>query len=331
MSLLAFVRRPEHAAKLKVLRPPPPRALGVPIIVKPRSNRASLIGTAFDYLLRFEIKRRAPHAHADQWVAKVSLRQLFERVQQSDGTWRSLIPDDQLARLAPLVVGDSPDDLGVRFWLGRDRAGEVYHDSLNIAFKVGKRAMTVIEDAQTTYDKYVEQQFVDKKDQQHLARCAIQLAKLDVIYRAGAIDPAMFDEPESDDVQELIDLLSVVPFESLLHREWLILNPTFGYSSTMIGGGDCDLLTADLLIDVKATKKDSIEVQWLDQIFGYYLLARNERMRNPGFPEIKRLGLYFARHGFLWVRPVSQWVDHPQFAEIEKWFVATAFASQHSP
>ena len=29
-----------------------------------------LVGTAFDYLIRFEIRRRAPHAIARQWVAE---------------------------------------------------------------------------------------------------------------------------------------------------------------------------------------------------------------------------------------------------------------------
>lgn len=58
MNLKAFVT--EHANRLKVVRPPPPRALGVPLLIPPRSNRHWLIGTAFDYLLRFELQRRAP-------------------------------------------------------------------------------------------------------------------------------------------------------------------------------------------------------------------------------------------------------------------------------
>src|SRR5262245_3074303 len=69
MSLKAFVQRPEVAAKLKPLRPKLPRAIGAPIKVRARTNRHGLVGTAFDYLLRFEIQRRKPNVQCREWVA----------------------------------------------------------------------------------------------------------------------------------------------------------------------------------------------------------------------------------------------------------------------
>jgi hypothetical protein len=344
MSVTTFVREKEHAAKLRILRPPPPRAIGVPLLVPPRSNRYGLIGTAFDYLLRFDIKRRAPHAISKPWAAASSLERLFRQVKQADGSYRSLIPDDQLAPMALFVARDSIDDLGDYVSLGREKSidakgrayefevgvpiarkpGETYHDSLAIAFRVGRRALKIIENARATYEKFIEQREVNREDQEALARCCIRLARVDVVLRAARVDPAMLQEPEPDDVAELIDLLGIVPFDSLLNQERLILNPTFGESSMRIGGADSDLISRDMLVDFKSTKEGSIAAPWLDQLLGYYLLCRNERTRDPGFPEIKRLGLYFVRHGFLWVRAASEWTNHPQFAEIEKWFLATA-------
>ena len=106
MRLRSFLSLPEVVAKLKPLRPPPPRHIGCPIVVPPRSAHYSLIGTAFDYLLQFEIKRRAPYTVADSWAAECASSLLCLSETAPDGRLRSHIADDQLARVAPLVVGD---------------------------------------------------------------------------------------------------------------------------------------------------------------------------------------------------------------------------------
>jgi hypothetical protein len=62
----------------------------------------------------------------------------------------------------------------------------------------------------------------------------------------------------------------------------------------------------------------------LDQLLGYFLLARHERLVNPAFPEVRRLGLYFCRHGYLWSADANTWTGHPQFAEIEEWYFEKA-------
>ena len=73
MSITSFVKEKDVRAIVKVMRPPPPRKLGVPLIVPPRSDRQSVIGTAFDYLLRFELERRAPWAIAEKWIAALAV------------------------------------------------------------------------------------------------------------------------------------------------------------------------------------------------------------------------------------------------------------------
>jgi hypothetical protein len=62
----------------------------------------------------------------------------------------------------------------------------------------------------------------------------------------------------------------------------------------------------------------------LDQLLGYYLLARHHRRSEPTFPVINRLAFYFCRHGFLWVQDVTLWTNHPQFSEIEEFFIHRA-------
>jgi hypothetical protein len=100
----------------------------------------------------------------------------------------------------------------------------------------------------------------------------------------------------------------------------MLLNPTFRETSDLVGGADTDLITGDMLLDFKTTRKQEIEVVDLDQLLGYFLLARHRRRVDPTFPAINRLALYFCRHGHLWARDAALWTEHPHFDATEQWF-----------
>jgi hypothetical protein len=74
MSLKQFIALKDVKDRLKPFRPPPPRKIGVPIRVESRGTKDgnSMIGTAFDYLLRFELQRQVPHlvGSDERWVAE---------------------------------------------------------------------------------------------------------------------------------------------------------------------------------------------------------------------------------------------------------------------
>src|SRR5262249_48932745 len=91
------------------------------------------------------------------------------------------------------------------------------------------------------------------------------------------------------------------------------LNPTFGEA---FGGADADLISGDTLYEVKVTKDSTVKAEYLDQLLGYFLLARQQR----SFAEIKRLAIYFARHRHVWEQPSTCWTDRPEFPELERWF-----------
>jgi hypothetical protein len=151
-----------------------------------------------------------------------------------------------------------------------------------------------------------------------LAAHAIRLAKLDIILRAGILD-STFELADSGDVAELILLLAEVPFGQLIGPV-MLLNPTFGEASEILGGADCDLIVSDTLIDFKTTKEASTDPYYLDQLLGYFLLARRARRNDGTFPIVERVGLYFSRYGHLWTHDVSFWTGRAEFAELEAWF-----------
>jgi len=250
-----------------------------------------LVGTAFDYLLRFELQRRAPHAISERWVAEYA----------TDIIWQ-----------ATKSVS-----------VGMDLMADVAPDQYTPPEEVARQARTLLENAKSTVAAYLQTKSPTVDMQAELAAHAIKLAKLDSVYRAGRLEPG-FEEASPEDVEDLVDLLAIVPFDDLLHDKMLLLNPTFGEASHLVGGADTDLIAGELLVDFKTTKKGEINVGNLDQLLGYLLLARKQRRADPMFPTIDRLGLYFCRHGYLWSLESSAWLSNPEFLEIEQWFFRRA-------
>jgi hypothetical protein len=281
---------PDVAARVKPLRPKVPRKIGAPLQVEPRSNRYPMVGTAFDYLLRFELQRRAPYAVAQRWIA------------------------------------ESASDM---LWKETDKGIVVLWDELYAAChlppeEAGRRAHAIVENAKTALGAHLKTKAPKRTELANLAAHAIRLAKLDPVVRARRpLDPD-FEAADSEDVEDLLAMLAIVPFDSLLQSKVVLLNPTFRESSELVGGADADLITGDVLVDFKVTKKGEVAAKDLDQLLAYYLLARNQHRLDREFPEIRRAALYFCRHANLWVLDVSTWVAHPEFAQIENWFFKRA-------
>lgn len=291
MSLTSFVGMPDVKAKLKPLRPKLPRKLSAPLKVEPRSKRYMLVGTAFDYLLRFELQRRAPHAISERWVAESAPEIIWRKTDSGSVGMDLLIEADPVQYMPPEEVAE--------------------------------RARMLLENAKAAVTAYLKLKAPTAAKQAELAAHAIRLAKLDSVYRAWRLEPG-FEETSSEDIQDLVDLLAIVPFHELLHDKLLLLNPNFRQTSHLVGGADTDLIAGDLLMDFKTTKKGEIEVRNLDQILGYLLLVQKQRSVDPTFPVINRLGLYYCRHGYLWSVEASTWTSRPEFFGIEQWFFQRA-------
>lgn len=291
MSLTAFLKMTDVIAKVKSLRPKGPRKIDATLKIAPRSKRYMLVGTAFDYLLRFELQRRAPHARSEGWVA--------ER--------------------APRLIWKETAGGGVGVDLFHDAAPENYLSPKEIA----ERATRIIADARAAVDAYVKNVAPTRAVQADLSAHAVRLANLDSVYRAQRLDPH-FEEVAAEDVADLVEMLAIVPYDQLVHPKLMLLDPDFGETSRLMRGADTDLITDDLLLDFKTTVKSEVKADNLDQILGYLLLARKQHQTDPAFPVINRLGLYFCRHGYLWSMPATIWTDCPEFPEIEQWFFKRA-------
>ncbi|MCX5676363.1 MAG: hypothetical protein NTX87_15285 [Planctomycetota bacterium] len=294
MSLLTFVKQPDVAARLKPFLPKVSRTLPVSLRAVPRTGNFARVGTAFDYLLRFEIQRRAPHARAWPWVAEEALKFL---------------------------------SVGRIVFLSKS-------ETMSVSDNLVRRACEVVKQARATVADFVVKKRASSRDREEAAFHALRLASLDTYLRRRYLD-WQFDQVDPQDIQDLLNLLAIVPFPALIDPTVLLLNPTFGNSSRLVGGADADLITGSTVIDIK-TKKPAV---WtppdFNQVLGYLVLARNERRTKRAFPVLNRIGIYFSRHGHLWTCDVASMVRTKAFREVERWFLkraeAQSAAVQHPP
>jgi hypothetical protein len=83
MSLNAFLARRDVREKFREEFPKPKLAENKELLALPLSKRYSLVGTAFDYLLRFYLERLNPKATQRRWVAEAGLAKLGARCQMT--------------------------------------------------------------------------------------------------------------------------------------------------------------------------------------------------------------------------------------------------------
>jgi len=74
MSLTSFIKEPDVRKKFAETFPLPKINLKAELKAPPITINYSLVGTAFDYLLRFYIKQHNPNAITTEWVAEIALQ-----------------------------------------------------------------------------------------------------------------------------------------------------------------------------------------------------------------------------------------------------------------
>ncbi len=73
MSLTSFLKNRDVKERFRQEFEMPKMRAERELLAPPLSNRYSLVGTAFDYLMRFYLKRLNPDAVTGQWVAELVL------------------------------------------------------------------------------------------------------------------------------------------------------------------------------------------------------------------------------------------------------------------
>jgi hypothetical protein len=267
MSLTSFVALPDVRARFREEFERPKLPKRTDSLVPPPAKKASLIGVAFDYLLRFHIERLNSQAVTRPWTAESALSYLT-------------VSSPELSHQA-------------REWISlakQNHSEFLYTGHLTDA----------------------------------LLESTLSLAQLEPVFRRGYIPPS-WEVIERQDLENLRDLITLVNFDLFKTNGVVLLNPTFGLASAMVGGADADLVIEDVLIEIKTVKNLSLEYDDFAQLIGYYTLSQIDEIDGASPQhEIKRLGVYFSRYAYLHLMNVEEVIDPQRFPQFLEWFKARA-------
>lgn len=291
MSLKAFLKNNDVKDKFaKEFEIPAIRLTGQ-ILAPPQTTNYSLVGTAFDYLMRFYLGRINPKAIKSEWVAENAPKRLLTILAGNANAIIEIDCETGKASVRDTLVAKQSSDLG-------------------------EKVEKILNDAKKEYEKYLKTGELNDE----LFCATLLLAQLDPIYRAGIIDPHI-GTIDANDIQDLKNLVSLIDENKFKCRNVCVLNPTFGKAFALIGGADADLLIDDALIEIKTTKFLKLQRDDFDQLIGYYVLCLIGEIRGlPKKIDINFLAIYFSRHAFLLKIPVEEIVKNHNMPEFIKWF-----------
>jgi hypothetical protein len=280
MSVTTFIKLPETNAFLSQRFHLPRFSLtpNLPMI-PPRTKHYSLIGTSFDYLLRFVLKHTYPQAKTQSFVA--------ENV--SDG----------------LTVFDR-DVVSVNY-IGASLILK-YGESTTI------KVCDTVQASLKIYESYLENGQLSNE----VLRASILLAQTDYFFRSGMLfEP--YGEVDDQDISDLRSLYTAVPFDTLTPKALCLLNPTFGASGRIGGADvDLVIDTAMIDIKtVQALKITRDQLNQL--IVYYLLIRLDGVHGASANYKPDRLGIYFSRYGYLHSFPVYDLASEAVYQEATKW------------
>lgn len=264
----------------------PPHDLSAEMVAPPLSKSYPLVGTAVDYLLRFKVQ----HLNANRMVAA--------------DDW---VADQALDMLRGHLLSRGSKKVGLGRMNERSVSARRLLESLEADHKAAKkRAAAYLKSGKAT-DELIES--------------ALFLARLDAFYRAGLIDPGLM-EVDADALQDTRSVFLQAQDEHFTVLRSCYLNPTFGKGSTLVGGADADLILDDTLVDIKTTMHLRLERKYFDQLLCYYVLSLIGGINgNPKHKSIKKVGIYFSRHGLMWSASISDLGSEEDWKDFKKWFV----------
>lgn len=141
---------------------------------------------------------------------------------------------------------------------------------------------------------------------------------------------------EEDVLNEMEALFTLLREQEWTNGETVFEKPSFGnYRHILRGEGD--FIVDDLLIDIKTTKNPSFTNAFWRQLLMYYVVNDIQRVLyesgwRPGkepfegkYPEINRMGIYFARFGELKAVDLDEVIDDwNHYKEFRAWIVDRA-------
>lgn len=284
MSLLSFVKLPAIRARFKrEFIKPRLETSGIVMVAPPMTTNYQAVGTAFDYLLRFILQRHNPKSICGPWIAESAIMILKNSIR------------------------------GYNLETGKLSAGSESQV---------RKAENILKRAKTLKSAFL----LNGRVTNELLKISLQLACLDNVYRSSGYVAQIFSAIDNSDKRDIEDLKALIKAANadltrFAVKNSCILNPSFGPASVLVGGADADIILDDMIIDIKTTKHLHIEPEYFYQLIGYYILSLIGKVEGlPSKCRITRVGIYFARHGYLYSLHVKELINPKTFPVFIEWF-----------
>lgn len=289
----------------------PKFSLNQEILAPPLTKNYSTVGTAFDYLLRFYLEYLNSGAITKVWIAYGSCFNLREILDELESNTKF----KDMPKLIQYRIATFLRKRGYNSLPTRKNLISLFQD-----FYI--KANNIILEAKENHTIFPKSGEINDS----LIKSALLLAQLEPIYRAGLVDTNI-GIIDKKDVEDLKNLLSFFDPKDFRAKEICLLNPSFNYSG-LIGGADADLVIDDMLIDIKTTKNLELRRSDFNQIIGYYASYKmGDIDGRPQNYDIKRLGIYFSRYGYLYLIDLKKIIDEIKFIDFLEWFKQRATES----
>ena len=286
MSLTSFLRTKDVRERFRQEFQKPRFSAKKDLLAPPLTKRYSLVGTAFDYLLRFYLQHLNPDAVTGRWVAELSI-------------------SHPLSPLLTNVVLDVTTD--------------------RISFtetEQTKKVQRIIEQAKEVHSNYLSSgEMTDE-----VVKSALLLAQLDPIYRAGFVDQNIGTVHKEDvtDLRNLISIVNPKMFRArelcLLNPIFGEGSKLVGGADADLVTDDTiiDVKTTKKLALQRKHFDQLIGYYVLHEIAGVGELRPK--------PEISKVAIYFSRHAYLYVLELDGIIDRQTFPDFVRWFKDRASA-----
>jgi len=281
MSLTSFLRRNQDVReRFRQQFRKPPADTDMKLLAPPISKRYNLVGTGFDYLLRFYLKCLNPQAVESPWVAEYCLSH----------------------PLSPLL-----DDVVVEANIGVVSYRET---------ELTKKASGIIEHAKAEYASYPS----SGRMTDDLMKSALALAQLDPIFRARFVDEniGMIEDEDVEDLRKLLSIVPTEPF--VAHQLCLLDPTFGEASRLVGGADAdlvIDDALIDVKTTKKSDFQTPFFHQLMGYVVLHEIGGAGGLTPKP---PIRRAGIYFARHAHLKLFDLDEVMDPSTLPEFIDWF-----------
>lgn len=284
MSLTSLLANKDVKERFRQEFQMPVFAIRSELLAAPLSNRYSLVGTAFDYLLRFYLKKLNPDAVTNKWIAENSI-------------------SHPLSPLLKDVVIDG-------------NTGKISYTETELT----KKAAQIIEQAKANYSEYLSSgQITDS-----LIETTLRLAQLDPVFRARVVDQNLGNvfKEDVDDLRHLITIVKPELFKAkclcLLNPTFGEASRLVGGADAdlFIDQAIIDIKTTKKLELQRDHFNQLIGYLVLHEIGGIGELTQK--------PEISTVGIYFSRYAYLYTIDLQSVIHQETFADFVNWFTDKA-------